>query len=51
MTSTAPSSGSASETARVGVIGTGVIGASWAALFAAAGMTVRASDPGPGEWP
>jgi 3-hydroxyacyl-CoA dehydrogenase len=33
--------------ARVAIIGTGVIGASWAALFAAHGHEVRASDPRP----
>jgi len=32
----------------VAVIGTGVIGASWAAVFLARGMDVRASDPAPG---
>jgi carnitine 3-dehydrogenase len=30
---------------RVAVIGTGTIGASWAALFLARGLTVAASDP------
>lgn len=39
------------EITSVGVIGTGVIGASWAALFAAAGMKVKAADPGPGAEP
>jgi len=33
---------------RVAVIGTGTIGASWAALFLARGLTVAASDPAPG---
>ena len=33
---------------RVGVIGTGTIGASWAAYFLARGMEVRAWDPAPG---
>ena len=32
---------------RVAVIGTGVVGASWAAYFLAHGMAVAASDPGP----
>ncbi|HSK39615.1 MAG TPA: 3-hydroxyacyl-CoA dehydrogenase NAD-binding domain-containing protein [Arenibaculum sp.] len=32
----------------VAVIGTGTVGASWAALFTACGLDVRASDPGPG---
>lgn len=31
----------------VGVIGTGVIGASWTALFLAKGLHVIVSDPGP----
>jgi 3-hydroxyacyl-CoA dehydrogenase len=46
----------------VGVIGTGVIGASWTALFLANGLNVIVSDPAPGakekldtyikkEWP
>jgi 3-hydroxyacyl-CoA dehydrogenase len=46
----------------VAVIGTGVIGASWTALFLAHGLHVTVSDPGPGakskleaylskEWP
>jgi 3-hydroxyacyl-CoA dehydrogenase len=34
-------------TVRVAIIGTGVIGASWAALFAACGHEVRATDPRP----
>jgi carnitine 3-dehydrogenase len=38
---------SASTVGRVGVIGTGVVGASWAALFLAAGLEVTASDPAP----
>src|SRR5215813_4253913 len=33
---------------RVAVIGTGVIGASWAALFLAKGLEVVATDPAPG---
>ena len=33
---------------RVGVIGTGTIGASWTAVFLARGLTVAASDPAPG---
>ena len=33
---------------RVAVVGTGVIGASWAALFLAKGLEVAASDPAPG---
>jgi 3-hydroxyacyl-CoA dehydrogenase len=32
---------------RVAVVGTGTIGASWAALFLARGLAVRASDPAP----
>lgn len=32
----------------VGVVGTGVIGASWAAYFLAQGLAVRATDPSPG---
>lgn len=32
----------------VAVVGTGVIGASWAALFLARGLDVRATDPAPG---
>lgn len=32
----------------VAVVGTGVIGASWAALFLARGFDVRATDPAPG---
>ncbi|MCE0732437.1 3-hydroxyacyl-CoA dehydrogenase NAD-binding domain-containing protein [Halomonas sp. G15] len=32
----------------VAVVGTGVIGASWAALFLARGLDVRATDPSPG---
>ena len=33
------------DDARIAVIGTGTIGASWAALFLAAGHDVAASDP------
>jgi carnitine 3-dehydrogenase len=33
---------------RVAIVGTGVIGASWATAFLAAGMDVVASDPAPG---
>ena len=33
---------------RVGVVGTGLIGSSWAALFIARGLEVIASDPAPG---
>ena len=33
---------------RIAVIGTGVIGASWAALFLAKGRKVAATDPAPG---
>ncbi len=33
---------------RVGVVGTGVIGASWAAYFLARGLDVVATDPAPG---
>lgn len=32
----------------VGVVGTGVIGASWTTLFLAQGLKVLVSDPGPG---
>jgi len=32
----------------VGIVGTGVIGASWAAFFLARGFDVRATDPAPG---
>ena len=32
---------------RVAVVGTGVIGASWAALFLAKGLQVTATDPAP----
>ena len=32
---------------RIAVVGTGVIGASWAALFLAKGLHVAASDPAP----
>jgi 3-hydroxyacyl-CoA dehydrogenase len=32
---------------RVAAIGTGMIGASWAAVFLARGLTVAASDPAP----
>lgn len=34
--------------ARVAVVGTGVIGASWAAFFLARGLDVTATDPAPG---
>ena len=33
---------------RVGIVGTGVIGASWAAFFLACGLDVTATDPAPG---
>jgi 3-hydroxyacyl-CoA dehydrogenase len=33
---------------RVAVVGTGVIGASWAAYFLAQGLKVSATDPAPG---
>ena len=33
---------------RIGIIGTGVIGASWAALYLARGLDVIATDPAPG---
>ncbi|MBP6893337.1 MAG: 3-hydroxyacyl-CoA dehydrogenase NAD-binding domain-containing protein [Gammaproteobacteria bacterium] len=33
---------------RVGIVGTGVIGASWAAFFLARGLDVSATDPAPG---
>src|SRR5215475_1603966 len=32
---------------RIGIIGTGVIGASWTALFLAKGLQVAATDPAP----
>jgi 3-hydroxyacyl-CoA dehydrogenase len=32
----------------LGVVGTGVIGASWTGLFLAHGLRVLAADPGPG---
>ena len=38
----------AAEVQRVAVVGTGVIGASWAALFLARGLDVVATDPSPG---
>lgn len=38
----------AEEIKTVGVIGTGVIGASWAALFLANGLKVITTDPAPG---
>lgn len=37
-----------SDIKRVAVVGTGVIGASWAAYFLAHGLEVSATDPGPG---
>lgn len=37
-----------SKNAPVAVVGTGVIGASWTALFLARGLDVRATDPAPG---
>jgi len=39
---------SGSAIGRVAVVGTGVIGASWATLFLARGLDVVASDPAPG---
>lgn len=39
---------SAGAVQRVAVVGTGVIGASWAAHFLAHGLDVTATDPGPG---
>jgi carnitine 3-dehydrogenase len=36
------------EIKRVAVVGTGVIGASWAAYFLAQGLEVRCTDPSPG---
>lgn len=33
---------------RVGIVGTGVIGASWAAFFLARNLDVTATDPAPG---
>ena len=35
------------EIQKVAIVGTGVIGASWAALFLARGLKVVATDPGP----
>ena len=32
----------------VGIVGTGVIGASWTALFLSRGLRVLVADPGPG---
>ena len=32
---------------RIAIVGTGVIGASWAALYLARGFDVVATDPGP----
>lgn len=32
----------------VGIVGTGVIGASWTALFLSRGLRVMVADPGPG---
>ena len=39
---------SPAEVDRIGILGSGLIGASWAALFLACGKDVRASDPAPG---
>lgn len=36
------------DIARIGVVGTGVIGASWAAYYLARGFDVTATDPAPG---
>src|SRR6185437_4041305 len=36
------------EISQVAIVGTGVIGASWAALFLAKGLDVVATDPAPG---
>src|SRR5258708_40001817 len=36
-----------SEVRNVAIVGTGVIGASWAALYLARGLNVVATDPGP----
>ena len=33
---------------RIAIVGTGVIGASWSALFLAKGLQVVATDPAPG---
>jgi len=38
---------SSPEISRVAVVGTGLIGSSWAALFLARGLTVTATDPAP----
>lgn len=40
--------GSGSLSARIAVVGTGVIGASWAAYFLAKGFDVPATDPADG---
>jgi len=40
-----------SEIKRVAIVGTGVIGASWAACFLAHGLDVIATDPAPGAEP
>ena len=40
--------GSGSLSARIAVVGTGVIGASWAAYFLAKGFDVAATDPADG---
>src|ERR1700744_5052862 len=37
-----------SEIKRIAIVGTGVIGASWAACFLAHGLEVVATDPAPG---
>ena len=36
------------EIRNVAIVGTGVIGASWAALYLARGLNVTATDPAPG---
>ena len=41
----------ADKISRVAAIGTGTIGASWAAVFLARGLTVAASDPAPVQKP
>lgn len=38
-----------SQVKTIGVVGTGVIGASWTALFLAHGYKVLVADPGPGS--
>jgi 3-hydroxyacyl-CoA dehydrogenase len=39
--------GTSKEVRNVAIVGTGVIGASWAALYLARGLNVIATDPAP----